>query len=184
MENEERIDLFEYYRADGKYSSATLFLLPSVKLSTRLTDFQALKKVGFVGCFLYDESEEFELFYKNSLLLVFCPSVSFHNEYWEEFVNVMKNYPNFITLNDYGYLCYGIWMKMYFPEVKTLFKLGKFSKFPKDFIKLLDDREQKICKMDANYRYGLEKRLGLDEEDLVEAELESIPAKESYTFKI
>lgn len=184
MENEERINLFEYYRTDGKYSSATLFLLPSVKLSTRLTDYEALKRVGFVNLMLYDETEGFQEFYKDSLLLLFNPSINFKNQYWEEFVNVMKNYPNFITLNDYGYLCYGIWMKMYFPEVKTLFKLGKYSKFPPQYVKLLDDREQKICKMDANYRYGLEKSLLLDEGFLENIELSDIPTKESYTFKM
>jgi len=187
METEkERVDLFQYYRADGKFSSASLFLLPSVDLSPKITDFQSLKKIGFLNIYLYDETEGFIGHYPDSLLLIFNPSVSINEDYWESFETILKSYNNFICVNYYDYCIYGVWMKIsdkFNKNLRFLFEIGKFSKFGNNYISFLGNFEQNICKQDEEYRLKLEKRLGLKEGYLIGRELASIPDKPSYTFK-
>ena len=70
MENEERVDLFQYYRKNGKHSLASLYLLPSLMLDPKLTDWETLNKMGYLSIFLYDKTEGFAEYYPNSLLMV------------------------------------------------------------------------------------------------------------------
>lgn len=185
MENEERIDLFEYYKKDGKHSLASLFLLPSLALNPKLTNWENLKKCGYLSIFLYDNTIGFAEYYPNSLLIIFNPSKSFKEEYWEEFSNVMKGYSNFICENYYDEHVYGYWMKInpYFGhDLRFYFKQGKYSMFPQKYIGHLAENEQKICRKDLKYQRYLENKLGLEEGELDDQELGSKPEKEEYTF--
>lgn len=186
MENEERVDLFQYYRKNGKNCLSSLFLLPSLMLNPNITDYQSLQRMGFLMIALYDETEGFARYYKNSLMIVYNPSVSFKAEYWDKFSEIMKNYSNFICENYYDDYVYGYWFKInpaFGENLRLLFKQGKYSEFPKNYLQLLPDTQQRICKKDKNYQKGLELKLGLEDGELEGCELESIADKESYTFK-
>lgn len=171
-------------RKDG-WSSASRFLLPSILLSPRLTNFDVLKKMGFINLFLYDETEGKQKFYKDSVGLLFNPSYSFFENDWNEFIEMMQSYKNLIEIVDYGDLVFLLWFRIshpFLPNLRYNFKLGKFSQFPKNYLAYLNDTERRVCLMDDNYRIGLEKSLGLEEGDLEGVELASVPDKESYVF--
>ena len=179
-----RIDIHSKYK---KYNSATDFLLPSLKLNPIMMDYEKkLKKLGFINLFLYDETEGKKEFYPDSLLLIFNPSVSFKEEHWNNFLEVMKAYP-VIEYIDYGYYIYGFWIKIHEDFKKNLryyFKLGKFSQFPSKLHPFMREDVKKICKLDDGYRKNLEKKLGYNEGDFIGTELYDIPDKSSYTFKL
>lgn len=186
MEKEERIDVFDYY-PPKRGSLATLFLLGSVKLSPSLTSFTMLERMGFVNLFLYDETEGNIEYYEDGILLIFNPSVSFYTENWNIFVQTMEEYKNFISVVKYDYCLYGFWFKIHneFSQgnLKYLFKKGEYSKFPKNYTEYLIGDCKKIVKQEEEYRFKLEKKLGLEEGELIGKELASIASKESYTFK-
>jgi hypothetical protein len=184
----EREDLHKIYNPEGKFNSASKFLLPSLKLHTRL-DWQNLKLMGFVGVFIYDYTENKVKYYKNSLLLIFNPSKTFKETHWNNFSKVIKSYPNLLEYIEYSTYVYGFWMKIggvsedFGVNLRYLFKQGKFSEFPTVYVeKYLEGAEQKVCKKDENYQYGLEKNLLLEHGDLNGMELESIPDRETYIF--
>lgn len=186
MEKEERIDIFDYY-PPKRSSLATLFLLGSIKLSPLLTNFTTLEHMGFVNLFLYDETEGNIEYYEDGILLVFNPSVSFFVQNWSNFELAMKEYKNFITVVKYDYCLYGVWFKIHkeFSQgnLRYLFKKGEYSKFPKNYATYLIGDCEKIVKQEEDYRIKLEKRLGLEDGELIGKELASVPEKESYTFK-
>lgn len=186
MKEQERVDLFEYYKKSGKFSYTSRFLLPSIDLNEKISDYELLRRMGMINIFLYDKTEGFAEYHPNSLLLIFNPSVSFYEEHWEDFSNLIKSYPNFICENYYDYCIYGYWMRIhnkFGDRLRYLVKLGKFSLFPKNYVTFLHENEQKICNRDYNFQKRLEIRLGLKEGSLDDKELASIPDKEEYTFK-
>lgn len=186
MENEERVDLFQYYRKNGKHSLASLYLLPSLMLDPKLTNWETLNKMGYLSLFLYDKTEGFAEYYPNSLLMVYNPSVSFYENHWEDFSKLMKTYNNFICENYYDKYVYAFWFKInpvFGQDLRLLFKQGKYSQFPKNYIAYLSELQQKICKKDIKYREYLENKLGLLEDTLENCELETKEDLENLNFK-
>lgn len=186
MKNEERVDLFQYYKVDGKHTIASKFLLPSLMLDPALTNWETLNKMGYLSIFLYDKTEGFTEYYPNSLLMIYNPSISFYEENWDNFSTLMKTYKNFICENYYDKYVYGFWFKInpnFGNNLRLLFKQGKYSEFSKNYLVYLAELQQKICKKDKNYQKALEIKLGLEEGDLNNCELESIADRESYIFK-
>lgn len=181
----DRISIHEKYK---KYNSATQFLLGSLKLHPRIINYETLRELGLISIFLYDKTGVDVEYFPNSLLIVLNPSVSFHEEKWEDFINIIKEYPNFIKIIDYGGLIYGIWMsiieKEFGKNLRYHFKLGKFSHFNPKYLPYLNEFEKKICSLDEGYRKKLEVKLGLDEDELIDCELYDIPLKESYIFRL
>lgn len=179
---EERVSLHEYY---PKYSSCTYYLLPAIQLTHSLTQADTLKKLGFIGCFLIDKTEGNKEVYENGVLLIFNPSISFLENNWDKFFYAMSTYKNLVNVIRYDEYVYGFWFTIA-PElgnVKTLFKRGQFSKFPQKLIvDLQNEKRKKICLKDKNYQKDLEIKLGLDEGQLDDEELDEIPSKDSYTF--
>lgn len=173
-----------HYLNKNGYNSCTGFLLPSILLNPKLTDWLSLKKFGFINCYLYDETSTKQKFYTNSLLIILNPSISFYKNDWGLFEQVLKNYPNFITTVDYDNFIIGVWFRIHpdFKDVKTLFKRGQFSKFPEKLIAYLPDKQKKICLKDKIYQKALENKLGLIEGHLDDMELCSKPEPDSYTF--
>lgn len=186
MENEERVDLFEYYKKNGKFSSTTRFMLSSLNLPANVFGYALLHRMGMVNIFLYDKTQGFAEYYENSLLLIFNPSVSFYENNWQQFSKLVKSYPNFICENYYDYCIYGYWIRIdknFGNELRYLLKQGKFSSFPKNYLQHLPENEQKICRKDLKYQRYLEDKLGLEEGELDDKELASIPDREEYTFQ-
>lgn len=186
MENEERVDLFEYYKKDGKHSLASLYLLPSLMLNPKITDWDNLKRFGYLNLFLYDKTEGFAKYYPNSLLIIMNPSKSFRYEHWEDFSNIMKSYNNFICENYYDDYVYGYWMKInaiFGQDLRILFKQGKYSEFPKNYLTFLSENQKKVCNKDKTYQKNLEIRLGLKDGELDNCELDSKDSVENYTFR-
>ena len=178
---EERVSLHEYY---PKYSSCTYYLLPAIQLTHSLTQADTLKKLGFIGCFLIDKTEGNREVYENGVLLIFNPSISFLENNWDKFIYAMSTYKNLSDIIRYDEYVYGFWFAIIpeFGNVKTLFKKGQFSKFPQKLIVYLHDKRKKICLKDKDYQKALEIRLGLNEGQLDDAELDEIPSPDSYTF--
>lgn len=180
---EDRVNLHEYY---AKYNLASKFLLPSLLLDDRIVSFDKLKLLGFIGVFLYDETEGNVRYFPNSLLIILNPSVSFKELHWESVLELFKKYPNFIEYIEYDEYIYGIWFKIHDKfgnNLRNLFKLGKYSEFPASYIMFLTENAKKVCKQDAGLQKEKEKELGLEEGDLNGAELASIPNREDYVFK-
>lgn len=178
---EERVSLHEYY---PKYSSCTYYLLPAIQLTHNLTQAETLKKLGFIGCFLIDKTEGNKEVEENGLLLIFNPSVSFLKYNWDKFFYAMSTYKNLINIIRYDEYVYGFWFRIHpdFKDVKILFKRGQFSKFPKKLLEHLTEKRVKICLKDKNYQKALEIKLGLDEGQLDDEELDEKPTPHSYTF--
>lgn len=178
-----RIDIHNKYK---KWSPASRFLLPSILLSPKLTNFETLVKMGFVTIILYDETKEKTKFHKDSIGLLFNPSYSFWENNWTEFVKTMQSYENLIEIVDYGNLIFLLWFKinpLFSQNLRYNFKQGKFSSFPKNYLQYLPENEQKICRKDLKYQKYLENKLGLEEGELNGKELASIPDREEYTFQ-
>lgn len=181
------MNLHNKYKPNGKFSLASRFLLPSLKLHTRL-NWHTLEIMGFVGIFLYDETEGKTKYYKNSLLIIFQPSVSFKEEHWKMFENVIKNnYPSLLEYIQYDEFVYGFWMKIgeeFGKNLRYYFKLGRYSEFPANYAnKYLNEYEKNVCKKDENLQKTIEEKLGLTEGQLNNCELESIEEKTNYIFK-
>ena len=182
---EERIDI-GYLRKDG-WSLASRFLMPSILLSPKVTDFNSLKRMGFVNIFLYDYTEGQQQYYKNSILLIFQPSYSFYNESWEEFYETMASYKNFVKFIDYKGMRYGFWYSIsptFGNNLRWLFKKGFYSEFPKNYLPYLNETERKISLRDSHYQRGMEMKLGLEEGDLDGVELASLADKEDYCIDL
>jgi hypothetical protein len=181
-----RVDLHKLLKPEGKYSSCTKFMLYSAKLPASIISYDTLKRLGFIDVFLYDETEGNQSYYKDCILLVFNPSVSFWEGDYGKLKDLMKSRPNFLKEIEYGYCVGGFWLKIgeeFGKNLRWYYKKGLYSQFPKRYIDSLNDTEKRICSMDENYRVGLEKKLGVDEGGLEGIELASIPERKDYTFK-
>lgn len=181
------MNLHQKYKPNGKFSLTSRFLLPSLKLDTRF-DWNTLEVMGLVNVFLYDETEGKNKYYKNSLLLIFQPSVSFKTEHWDMFEKVIKtSYPTLVEYIVYEEYVYGFWMKIgeeFGENLRYSFKLGKYSQFSKNYVNnYLDKNCQKICNKDKEYQKKLEESLLLYEGMLDNCELASIEDKKNYIFK-
>jgi len=179
-----RIDIHSKYK---KYNSATDFLLPALDFDKKVISYDTLRELGFIGIFLFDKTENRKEFYPNCLLIVLNPSISFYKSHWDKFLDVMKEkiVEEYI---EYSYCLYGFWVripKKYGSNLRGLFRKGKFSKFPANLHPHLRENDiRKICKLDAEYRKQLEKKLGYEEGDFIGMELAAIPQEESYVFTL
>ena len=181
----ERVDLHHLHK-DG-YSSCSIWLLPSVLLNPKITDWQILNKLGFVNCYLYNKVEGMKEYHKDGILIILNPSYSFYQEDWQSFRGVIEEYKNFIEFIDFGNLIFGFWMGIspqFLPNVRYYYKLGKFSLINPKYISYLNEREKKIVLQDELYRKKLEFDLGLEEDELLGEELASKPSPEEYIFKL
>lgn len=183
---EQRKDI--HYLHKNGYSSCTFFLMPSILLSPNLTNWQTLHKLGFVNCYLYNETGIGEVYYPNSLLIILNPSYSFYQNDWLLFDETLRSYKNFITIIDFKKLIFGAWFKIdevkFGKNLRYLYKKGHFSAFPLKYIQYLNEKEKKICSMNIEYRNQFAESLGYEGSDFEGIELASKPEPENYTFKM
>lgn len=182
----ERVDIHKKYKPNGYYSDCSRFMLASVKFPDELISWENLLHVGFVGCFLIDETEGQERFIKNSILTIYNPSISFYNENWVNLLELLKTRPNFVKYIDYNNLIFGTWHSIdpkFGKNLRFFYRKGFFSEFPASYLPhIKNSKEALICKKDKEYQKIMENKLGLSEGEMDNMELASIP--EDYTFKM
>lgn len=184
---EKKGNLHEVLKKNGEYNSCTRMLLPSIMLPIPQFSLEGMKILGFINCYLIDKTEGMKNFHKDGILLLFCPSVSFFEERWEFFIQLVKGRSNFIELIEYNDYLFGIWMgvdKKYLPNLRWYYRKGFYSEFPKNLIPFLPEKEAKIVKRDELYQRSIEISLGLEEGELNNVELKSIPEPEEYTINL
>lgn len=181
----ERRDI-HYMHKDG-FNSCSIWLLPSILLNPKITDWQTLNRLGFINCYLYNKTNIGVVYHPNSILIILNPSYSFFEEDWESFKTVIEEYKNYLEFVDFGNLIFGFWMSIspqFLPNLRYYYKLGQFSMFPKTIIPYLNEREKKIVLQDELYRKKLEFDLGLPEDELLNKELASKPERTEYEFTL
>ena len=183
----QRVDLHKILRPNGKYNSCTSFLLPSIGLKVPEFSLNGLQVLGFVNTYLHNYTKGYENYKKDCLLLLFNPSISFFEEKWQFFEELIKRKENFKEIIEFDYCIFGIWLGIenkHLPNLRWYYKKGFYSHFPKSMHSILLDEYGKIVKVDEVYRRSVEKKLGLEEDSLIGVELASIPEKEEYCLDL
>lgn len=179
-----RIDIHKQY---PKWGSSARYLLPSILLSPKISSFETLSKMGFVTVILYDYTEGKKLFHKDCIGLLMNPSYTFFENGWEEFMETMHTYNNFVEIVDYECMIFLLWFKIhpqFLPNLRYFFKAGQFSMLPQKLHGFLSEKERKICQMDVGYRNKFAESLGYTGEDFEGIQLESLPDRKEYCLDL
>lgn len=186
MEKEkERFDI--HHLKAKEYSSCTKFFLPSLLIDSKITSFQTLFKLGFINCYLNDNTKGYKNYEKDGVLLLFNPSVSFKENSWDLLDDVITKKSNYICSLSYNYCIEAYWMRIsdkFLPNMRYYYKKGFYSQMSKNLIPYLNDTERRIIQKEPNFQKGKELEMGLAEGEMDNLELASIPSKSDWLLDL
>jgi hypothetical protein len=174
-----------------RYNLATKYLINTLDINSKGVTFKLLKELGFINAYLIDMGYDHKV--SDTLTLVFSIPSSFKDNFFNFIKELEKDVPNYLLHYEIDINTYGVLFKIAekFKPIIPLFLEGKYSKFGKGYADFFKETSQgkinylsqyKIILKDKDYQYALENKIGLEEGELDNSELDDIPQEKDYIF--